>query len=85
MLGHSAAKDERKLIAHAVVMWGSAIRGMVGLPRLGALTFPVASIYPPEPCKRCGSLVAWVPLPTGGRMAVSLATFEVHDASCPAL
>lgn len=79
-----SAEVRRKLVAHACVMWGASMRRMLGLESRGVLMFRLPE-SPHVPCKRCGSLVAWAKLPTGGKIAISVATLEPHDASCPAL
>lgn len=56
-----------------------------GGPRWGIVVFAVPPAAPIVACSRCGLGVVWVPLPTGGRLAVDAASREAHDATCTGL
>ncbi len=48
----------------------------------GVILFSIPPAAPRVQCRRCGVLVVWIALPTGGRLAVTSVTREAHDATC---
>jgi hypothetical protein len=70
--------------------WSPAFRAAVdrfqreSLRTQGIVVFTIPAGTPMGACGRCGAAVWMLRLPTGHRIAVDIATREVHEATCGA-